>query len=120
MRAQWDQWMMSTWDQISAADATPKPTRQIVSQWVIAAYDGFPPNAIRNAWTKNGFAWFDKSGAEEDVESQDKGEDNEDEDEDEDDFVLRTLWSDDNNNENDEDDDEDEDDHDGVGEESAV
>lgn len=48
--------MMSKWDQITAQDNTP-PTWHVVSEWVIAAYDGFPPNVIQNTWTKN--AWFD-------------------------------------------------------------
>jgi hypothetical protein len=60
MCKQWDEWMMSKWEQITAADNTPKPTRRIVSEWVLAAYDEFSPHVIRNSWTKKGYAWFDK------------------------------------------------------------
>ena len=55
MHKQWDEWMLMQWDQITAVDDTPKPSRHIVSEWVTAAYAGFPPHMIQNAWTKTGY-----------------------------------------------------------------
>jgi hypothetical protein len=105
MRKQWDEWMISKWDQITAVDNTPKPTRRIVSDWVLAAYSEFSPHVIRNSWTKTGYAWFNKRAEDPEVvivEGQEA--------EDEDDFVLRTLWTDDGDNEDAGDDDDDDDD----------
>ena len=103
MRKQWDTWMMSKWEQITAVDNTPKPTQHIVSEWVLAAYDEFSPHVIRNSWTKTGYAWFDKRTEDPEVVIVEA--------EDEDEFVVRMLW-DVNSNNNDDDDDEDNDEDD--------
>ena len=104
MRNQWDEWMMSKWEQITAADNTPKPTRRIVSEWVLAAYDEFSPHVIRNSWTKKGYAWFDKRTEDPEVVIVEA--------EDEDEFVVRMLWDVNGDNDNDDDDEDDNDDDD--------
>lgn len=88
MREQWNEWMTSKWDGMnSATSATPKPNRHIVSEWVVNAFEDFPEHLIKNAWTKTGYAWFDR----EHVEVEDEDEDLADDDDD--DLVLRMDWS---------------------------
>ena len=64
-----------------------------VKRTVGAAFDHFPEQLIRNAWTKTGYAQFCK--LEEDIEEEENDrvgeEDNKDEDEDE--LVLRMVWN---------------------------
>ncbi len=95
MRSQWEEWMSLKWDDMSATDVTPKPTREIVLEWVCGAFDNFPDGLVKNAWTKTGYAWFDKEHV--------KVEDAEDDlaDNDDDDLVLNMDWSDDKNTSND-------------------
>ena len=112
MRNQWDEWMMSKWEQITAADNTPKPTRRIVSEWVLAAYNEFSPHVIRNSWTKTGYAWFDKRTEDPEVVIVEA--------EDEDEFVLRMLWDVNGDNDNDDDDEDDGDDDDDDDEDNTV
>jgi hypothetical protein len=59
MRKQWNDWMTSKWDCMAASLATPKPSRYIIAEWVVNAFDSFPEHLIKNAWTKTGYVWFD-------------------------------------------------------------
>lgn len=87
MRSQWEEWMSTKWDDMAATDVTPKPTREIVSEWVCGAFNNFPDGLVRNAWTKTGYAWFDKDHVEVEDEDEDLADD------DDDDLVLRMDWS---------------------------
>ena len=86
MREQWNEWMTSKWDGISSGSATLKPTRYIVSEWVVNAFNDFPKHLIKNAWTKTGYAWFDREHFEVEDEDDDLADD------DDDDLVLRMDW----------------------------
>jgi hypothetical protein len=79
--------MSSKWDDMAVTDVTPKPTREIVSEWVCGAFDNFPDGLVRNAWTKTGYAWFEKDHVEVEDEDEDLADD------DDDDLVLRMDWS---------------------------
>jgi len=61
VRRIWDAWMIQKWDQVTAQDNTPKPKREEVSSWVIDAFKAISPTAVKNAWRKEGFEWFDKA-----------------------------------------------------------
>lgn len=87
MREQWNDWMASKWDGMTTTSATPKPTRYIVSEWVVNAFYDFPEDLIKNAWTKTGYAWFDREHFEFEDEDEDLADD------DDDDLVLRMDWS---------------------------
>jgi hypothetical protein len=87
MRSQWEEWMSSKWDDMAVTDVTPKPTREIVSEWVCGAFDNFPDGLVRNAWTKTGYAWFEKDHVEVEDEDEDLADDYDD------DLVLRMDWS---------------------------
>jgi hypothetical protein len=54
---------------------------------VVNAFDDFPEELIKNAWTKNGYAWFDREHFKMDNEDEDLADD------DDDDLVLRMDWS---------------------------
>ncbi len=45
---------------MTVTDVTPKPTREFVLEWVCGTFNNFPEGLVRNAWTKTGYAWFDK------------------------------------------------------------
>lgn len=92
IRSEWEEWMNAKWDGLQAHEETPKPTRLIVSEWVLQAFDDFPERLIRNAWTKTGYAWFDRRLADI-VEEEDIGDDDYAADDDDDDLVLRMSWS---------------------------
>lgn len=72
---------------MAASSVTPKPSRYIVAEWVVNAFDGFPEHLIKNAWTKTGYVWFDRKHIEFEDEDEDLADD------DDEDLVLRMDWS---------------------------
>ena len=56
----WEQWMVDQWGELTSTSETPKPSRVDVAEWVIYAHVRMPKNIILNAWTKMGYAWYDK------------------------------------------------------------
>lgn len=89
IRLQWEEWMVSKWDKITAADDTPRPNRHIVSEWVINAFSEVPAALIRNAWTKTGYAWFNKQH---EIANDDNAADGEKETEEDEDELTASLW----------------------------
>ena len=92
IRSQWEDWMVAAWDGIPTK-VTPKPSREIVSDWLCRAFDDFPGHLIRNAWTKTGYAWFDKT-PEDNIEMMEEEMDIIDNEDDDDNMVLRMVWND--------------------------
>ena len=87
IRDQWNDWMTSKWDGMTVTSATPKPSCYIVAEWLVNAFDGFPEDLIKNAWTKTGYAWFNHEHFEVEDEDEDLADD------DNDDLVLWMDWS---------------------------
>jgi hypothetical protein len=56
MRAKWEDWMT---DGGGIVDGVAKePSRKLMSEWLIDAYNGIPETVGRNAWLKTNYEWF--------------------------------------------------------------
>ena len=55
MRAKWEDWMTG---EGVANGIAKEPSRQQVAEWLVDAYTHIPNQVARNAWMKQGYAWF--------------------------------------------------------------
>jgi hypothetical protein len=55
MRAKWEDWMAGE----GVVNGIAKdPSHQQVAEWLVDAYLHIPNQVARNAWMKQGYAWF--------------------------------------------------------------
>ena len=52
--------MVDKWGELTSISETSKPSHVDVAEWVINSHATMPKQIIRNAWTKMGYAWYDK------------------------------------------------------------
>ena len=55
MRAKWEDWMVT---EGVANGVAKEPSRKQVAEWLVDAYMHIPNQVARNAWKKQGYAWF--------------------------------------------------------------
>lgn len=56
MREKWEDWMLDGDGLVNGA--AKEPTRKIVAEWVLEAYNSIPNQTAKNAWLKKEFEWF--------------------------------------------------------------
>jgi hypothetical protein len=56
IREKWEDWMLDGDGLVNGV--AKEPTRKIVAEWVLEAYNSIPKQTARNAWLKKEFEWF--------------------------------------------------------------
>jgi hypothetical protein len=56
MREKWEDWMLDGDGLVNGA--AKEPTRKVVAEWVLEAYNSIPNQTAKNAWLKKEFEWF--------------------------------------------------------------
>jgi hypothetical protein len=56
MREKWEDWMLDGDGLVNGA--AKEPTRKIVAEWVLEAYNSIPNQTAKHAWLKKEFEWF--------------------------------------------------------------
>ena len=52
VKSEWDDWMERT-----GSVTLEKPSRKLIGEWVLKAWDDLDPQTVRNSWKKKGFEW---------------------------------------------------------------
>jgi hypothetical protein len=56
MRNKWEDWMVA--GNGFENGVAKEPSRRLVAEWVLEAYNEIPQQTARNAWMKTGYEWF--------------------------------------------------------------
>ena len=53
----WEDWMLDSGINVSVVES---PTRQLIVEWVIKAFDTIPMDTVQHSWRHGVYSWFNK------------------------------------------------------------